>query len=53
MSRSPSDFRNDAEIERLMLLVWVILLGPLTPEEPHEYLVAIRARSPREHVQAE
>ncbi len=53
MSRSPSDFRNDAEIERLMLLVWVILLGPLTPEEPHEYLLAIRARAPRENVQAE
>jgi hypothetical protein len=45
MSRSPSDFRSDAEIERLMLLTWVILLGPLVPDESHEHRPSARRYS--------
>ncbi len=33
LSRSPSDFSDDSEIERLMLMTWVILEGPLAPVE--------------------
>lgn len=36
MSRSPSGFSNDAEIDRLMLMTWVILQGPLAPDDPRE-----------------
>lgn len=45
LSRSPSDFSSETQIQRLMLMTWVILQDPLAPDEPYRHCPGAETRS--------